>query len=73
MSSPKEVSGASELYVFADASKAANGAVAHLVWMITPPNGPHVSLLTATTVSYNHSETRANARNYCIETCAYHF
>ena len=41
---PKEA-GVSELHVFADASKAAYGAVAYLVWMT--PNGPHVSLVSA--------------------------
>ena len=42
---PKEVSAVSELHVFADASKAAYGAVAYLVWIT--PHGRHVSLVSA--------------------------
>ena len=54
---PKEVSGVSELHVFADASKAAYGAVDYLNWMT--PHGPHVSLgsAKARVALYHHSES----------------
>ena len=67
---PKEVSGVSELHVFADVSKTAYGAVAYLVWMT--PHGPHVSLVSAKArvALYDHSEARANGRTCCIEACA---
>ena len=70
---PDNVSGISQLHVFADASGHAYGAVAYLLWPTT--EGPDVCLISAkarvgrTYQAAYYSSTGADGSTHCFKTC----